>query len=475
MLCGVLGDLLLRRSVALSELLSHSEPTTTSAQEDCWALVQRVASSRHLLKAPQLREILLYLSRRVLTDNPAAISEQEIGCKVLGRRPDFNPNEDNIVRVQVRHLRKKLDEYFSSEGREEPVVLTIPKGAYLPHFEARSAQPLPPAVAPGADAEPPARPATVAPTAAPAVKSAPSRRVVMLVAAALTALVFTSLILWRQKEALRRAPAPEESQPARPDPLWSRIFAPGRQTSIVVADTCLVMLQDLLDVDIPLSEYVTGGYPLKLVPSVPDPQLRAALELIASRQYTSFGDTNTAARVMDMSRRFGAQTNLRYSRYMTLREFKMGNFVLIGSRRGVPWVQLFEPRLNFSMEEDHASRQFHFRNQAPLPGEQAVYGVTRDGGNNQQTYADIALVPNTSGNGVVLLLSGINMEATEAAGELVTSPDFPAVLTGWLKSRAGQPPASYIEILLQVKAMAGTTQSSKIVAHRLLSGQRPAS
>jgi hypothetical protein len=461
----------------LSELLSHSEPTTTSAQDARWALVQRVASSRHLLKAPQLREILLYLSRRVLTDNPTAISEQEIGCKVLGRRADFNPNEDNIVRVQVRHLRKKLEEYFGSEGLEEPVILTIPKGAYLPHFEPRSAQPLQPAVAASADAETPAQSAVAAAPTGTSANSPPPRRTAILVAVALAALVFISLILWRQKEALRRAPAPEESQPPpmRPDPLWSRIFAPGRQASIVVADTCLVMVQDLLDVDIPLSEYVTGGYPLKLVPSVPDPQLRAALQLIASRQYTSFGDTNISARLMDLSRRFGAQTNLRYSRYMTLREFKMGNFVLIGSRRGVPWVQLFEPQLNFSMEEDHASRQFYFRNQAPLPGEQAVYGVTRDKGNNQQTYADIALVPNTSGNGVVLVLSGINMEATEAAGELVTSPEFPAVLTGLLKSRAGQPPASYIEILLQAKAMAGTTQSSKIVAHRLLSGQRPSS
>jgi hypothetical protein len=127
----------------LSELLSHSEPISTSTHDTRWALVLRVASSRHLLKAPQLREILLYLCRRVLTDNPSAISEQEIGCKVLGRRADFNPNEDNIVRVQVRHLRKKLEEYFSSEGLEEPVILTIPKGAYLPHFEPRSAQPLP--------------------------------------------------------------------------------------------------------------------------------------------------------------------------------------------------------------------------------------------------------------------------------------------------------------------------------------------
>ena len=443
-------------------MLSQSESTIAFAQDERWALVQRVASSRRLLKAQQLREILLYLSRRVLTDNPSAIGEQEIGCKVLGRRPDFNPNEDNIVRVQVRHLRKKLDEYFSSEGLAEPIVLTIPKGAYLPHFEPRSSQPLGQAVA-------------AAGAGTPIGRSAPSRRAAMLVPVVLAALAFTSLIVWRQKEALRRAPLPEENQPARPDPLWSRIFAPGRQTSIVVADACLVMAQDLMDVDIPLSEYLTGGYPLKLVPSVQDPKMRAALQLIASRQYTSFGDANIASRLMDLSRRFTAQTNIRYSRYVTLREFKTGSFVLIGSRRGVPWVQLFESQLNFSMEKDRANRQFYFRNQTPLPGEQVSYGVTRYGGSSQQTYADIALLPNTSGNGVVLVLSGIDMEATEAAGELVTSPDFPAVLAGLLKSRAGQPPASYIEILLQAKAMAGTTQSSRIVAYRLLSGQRPVS
>jgi hypothetical protein len=171
-----------------------------------------VASSRHLLKAPQLREILLYLSRRVLTDNPTAISEQEIGCKVLGRRPDFNPNEDNIVRVQVRHLRKKLEEYFGSEGLEEPVILTIPKGAYLPHFEPRSAQPLQPPAA-SADAETPAQPVVAVARTGTSANSAPSRRTVMLVAVALAALVFTSLILWRQKEALRRAPA--GGKPAR--------------------------------------------------------------------------------------------------------------------------------------------------------------------------------------------------------------------------------------------------------------------
>ena len=122
----------------MSELLNqHSEHFTSLDGDERWALVQRVASSRHLAKAPQLREILLYVSHRVLADHAATISEQEIGCKVLGRRPDFSPNEDNIVRVQIRHLRKKLEDYFGMEGAAEPFILTIPKGSYVPHFEPR--------------------------------------------------------------------------------------------------------------------------------------------------------------------------------------------------------------------------------------------------------------------------------------------------------------------------------------------------
>jgi hypothetical protein len=36
----------------------------------------------------------------------------------------------------------------------------------------------------------------------------------------------------------------------------------------------------------------------------------------------------------------------------------MGNLILVGSRRGIPSVKLFEPSLQFSMEEDAAGRSF---------------------------------------------------------------------------------------------------------------------
>jgi len=439
--------------------------------DERWALVQRVASSRHLAKAPQLREILVYVSHRVLADHAASISEQEIGCKVLGRRADFSPNEDNIVRVQIRHLRKKLEDYFTMEGVAEPLVLTIPKGSYLPHFEPRPEHPAEEVMAVSAGIP---APVALPGAGSPLPKTGRFWRAAAMVVLLLAAATFAATFWWRHRAVPRPAPVAEEAQAAREDPLWSKIFAPRRQTSIVVADTNLVMVQDILDADIPLNEYLSGGYPEKLIRTVPNRELQAALQLISARQYTSLGDAILAAKFMDLSRRYGAQTGVRYSRYVSVREFKTGSFVLIGSRRGIPWEQLFESQLNFSLEEDHATRQFHLRNKSPLPGERLVYGVSSGGGANQDTYADVALLPNLTGTGYVLTLSGIDMAATEAAGEFVTNPGFGATMTKLLNSRAGQPPASYIEILLEAKATAGTSGGAKIVGYRRIEDPRPA-
>ncbi len=457
----------------MSELLKqHSEQTTPLDGDERWALVQRVASSRHLAKAPQLREILVYVSLRALADHATAISEQEIGRKVLGRRPDFSPNEDNIVRVQIRHLRKKLEDYFSLDGAVEPLVLTIPKGSYLPHFEPRAEHPAVEVMAVPVEISAPM--VVVPDVGSPPQGTRRSWRAAALVGLLLAAAAGAALIWWKHPAAPRTPFATEETQPAHEDPFWSRLFSPRRQTSIVVADTNLVMVQDILDADIPLSDYLKGGYPEKLIGSIPNRELQAALRLISTREYTSLGDANLAARFMDLGRRYGAQANLRYSRYVSVREFKTGNFVLVGSRRGIPWEQLFESELNFNLEEDHATRRYHLRNKSPLPGERAVYEVSRGGGAHENTYADIVLLPNLTATGYVLILAGIDMAATEAAGEFVTNSEFGATLTKLFSSRAGQPPASYIEILLEARATAGSGGGAKIVAYRLIEGSRPA-
>src|SRR5208283_4497460 len=106
-----------------------------------WHLAQRIAASPRFKRAGQLRAFLTYICTRALTETPEDIPESEIAVNVLNRRGDFNPNEDNIVRVQARQLRRKLQEYFENEGAGEELILTIPKGRYLPEFLQKSAIP----------------------------------------------------------------------------------------------------------------------------------------------------------------------------------------------------------------------------------------------------------------------------------------------------------------------------------------------
>jgi len=418
--------------------------TAPPEEDERRALVLRIVGSRHFVKAQQLRDILLYVSNAAISGSgDVAIKEHEIACEVLGREKDFNSQDDNIVRVQISHLRKRLDEYFAGEGRNETLRLSLPRGSYVPRFESLLPESPAPAVVP-------------APVRSPAIA---------LMAAAV--LILAGFCAW----AWLRASVPAVSSGDR---LWTAIFA-SQNANIVVADTCLVMLQDILDTDIGLGDYLGGRYPENVLSRATDPLQRSALQLISTRQYTSLADMNTASSLVQLSHRFGSSpARIRYSRNLNVRDFKNGNFILLGSRRGVPWVQLFESQLNFAMEEDRKTKQYFLRNRAPRPGEEPAYYQSQESGGVAKTYADLALVPNLSGTGYVMILNGIGMESTEAAGELATGPGFAAVLDRLSKENRGKSPA-WFEILLRIDAVARVVKSSEVVTWRTIEpgAQRP--
>jgi hypothetical protein len=105
-------------------------------------LVYRVASSSTFERSPRLKAFFLHVCRCALDNKPEAATEHQVGICVYDRPPGYNPNEDNIVRSQARLLRMKLEHYFANEGKDEAIVVTIPKGRYLPVFETRSEAPV---------------------------------------------------------------------------------------------------------------------------------------------------------------------------------------------------------------------------------------------------------------------------------------------------------------------------------------------
>ena len=64
------------------------------------------------------------------TENQKSLKEITIAIEVFGKDANFNPAEDTIVRSHTYNLRKKLEGYYHSEGREDKYRLKIPKGHY---------------------------------------------------------------------------------------------------------------------------------------------------------------------------------------------------------------------------------------------------------------------------------------------------------------------------------------------------------
>jgi len=155
-----------------------------------------------------------------LDNKPEAATEQQVGICVYDRPPGYNPNEDNIVRSQARLLRMKLEHHFANEGKGETIVITIPKGRYLPVFETRSEEP-------------------VILHGVPPPEQRKSRRLLQILVG--VAVLFGLVIVWlgylllKSKSATPQAsvaPAgsvtrPEQSEPAPPSRSQAVALAPG--------------------------------------------------------------------------------------------------------------------------------------------------------------------------------------------------------------------------------------------------------
>jgi len=59
-----------------------------------------------------------------------APKEIEIAADVFGRKGDFDPSQDSMVRVYAHNLRQKIQQFYASAGSGESRQLAVPRGEY---------------------------------------------------------------------------------------------------------------------------------------------------------------------------------------------------------------------------------------------------------------------------------------------------------------------------------------------------------
>ncbi len=434
--------------------LGQKKPSTPES-----ALVDRVIATPAFTRSALLTKFLLYICDRKFRGQIEEITEYQIGVQALERPASYNPGEDNIVRNYARILRKRLEEHFAGEGRDEPVRIVIPVGHYVPVFEPNLSVP------------------SVIPSEAEDQTASNSSSNTEL-----TAGIATSGI-WR---ALRRFWLPvalvlpvcigavtywvwQARAGTLNDIFWREIFNHGSTTYVVPGDSGLAMMQEITGKEVHLNDYIAGDLDEKFQ----DFNLAAAR---GGPQYsfdrvsnlTSIPTLFIAVGIARLAQIYGGQLTVCYSRYMNMSNFKGSNAILIGGPRANPWVELFEPESNFRMYFPKHEGGVHideriFINKAPLAGEQSTY-VNQIGDTSHPTYALISFLPMHEGVGHVLLLEGQGLAGTQAAGDfLLNAREMEPILR---KARLGDGSIGPFEVLLEARTVGANAPGAHPVVER---------
>ena len=81
-----------------------------------------------------MSRFLRFLVERNLEGSDNQLKESVIAVEVFGRKPDHDPARDSIVRTEAGRLRARLAEYYLTEGKDDGIVIELPKGGYTPAF-----------------------------------------------------------------------------------------------------------------------------------------------------------------------------------------------------------------------------------------------------------------------------------------------------------------------------------------------------
>jgi hypothetical protein len=396
----------------------------TVSSEERRALVDRIAASTPFRNSARLREFLLFVADRALTDHLDEITEQQIGHAVFRRTVDYDTANDNIVRVSARQLRNKLRDYFDEEGRSEALVMEIPKGGYVPRFHPRR---------------------ETAPAASPARKWQIATITLALTTAALAILLFA------------RVPGRPAEMAAKPT-LADVIITPGQRTLIVLPDSGLLLLQQLTGRPVTAGEYADHQEESEALREVPSD----VLPFLRGQQLTSAAHIGLALRLLRLRPDAADRVSVYHARGITARNLKEGHALLLGGPRANPWAALFEERLNFRFDFGGGRPRARILNHAPRNQEPREFESPAGG----KGYARLALVPNLARTGKILLISGTTTEATEAAAEFLIAPASIQLLQRTFSVKDVLSLGGF-EVLLETESVGGTARESKVISFRL--------
>ncbi|QNI38193.1 hypothetical protein [Edaphobacter albus] len=421
---------------------AHSHVSETSVEE-YRDQVRRVVQSATFRNAATLQLLLQFLTDKTIGGSAESLKEYTIGVEALGRKPDFDPKVDPIVRVQSHRLRVKLKEYYDDEGSRDPILIQFPKGHYVPTFEVMAVS-----LSHRGDLST-GKSGSIADTdsletapidAAAGTKSVSRTKLRWSTIGELLALatLMMSFGYWLAIHQIAMKLHTGEANALNTGPVddglveafWRRFL--GNDTSPVIAYPDAVFL---LDDSNDLFRFRHGAIDSRgalVDPHVArqfasNPEIVAkAGQLYYENGYTGTGELESVAMLASLFGHMGLKPIIKSSRDVGPNDLNQHNVILLGSSFQNPAVEQLLTAGDFSYsnpDQHHEQWRAQILNAHPRDGEASSYHTERDA-NTKALTADFGIVtiaPGVTPGRSIAIIGGLDTKGTEGAAMFVTS------------------------------------------------------
>jgi hypothetical protein len=374
--------------------------------------LEAILASRPFKNSLQCSGLLRYIVEHTLSGEDNLLRERVIGTEVFGRRPDYEPSEDPIVRTRASEVRKRLAQYYQAAGLTPAVLIDIPPGSYRAIFTKRAegnaalsdvrasvieSEPLPllPDVAPDASA------------VASAPSPLPSSRRALIVAA--TCLVIVAVVF-----AVMKLSSNGAQSHSKQDEFWAPLLSSREPITLCLADYTVA------DLDQPnwaerVAAVISGAATNSRHPAASGLPMVPFIDSIAINKLTYWLGAK------------GSPYVLQRSSQLTVDDLRRGPSVMVGAFDN-DWSLVLLSKLRFRVQIDpKTTSEWIEDSQEPgslkwkSPGDLPYSASSVD-------YAIISRIISPSTGKWLVGIGGLGMHGTEAAADLITDKQFAGLL-----------------------------------------------
>jgi hypothetical protein len=414
--------------------------------------LREIFQSTPFRASKQSQDLLRYIVDQTLSGHTELLKERLIGVNVFGRRPDYDTNEDPVVRARAAEVRKRLAQFYLGEGSRAAVRIEISPGSYHASFTEtlKAVLPAPPNPRPPLLVELP----PLVPTLEPLPAHLPdqthrkllSRRVkpISISASLLICIALCSWFLFSPKAPI--------------DVFWKPIVnAPNPAVLYSGANSVYMLSSDFLDrykAAHRLSSLEGQGLEF-IVPIAPNTQL-AGNDLVSfTDDFITLGDLSAAVRVASLLATRRKQFDTRCGDDVAFSDLRQAPTILIGG---------FNNRWTMELSRDLPFTLYHVKgmNIREQEGAQRVWSpVPSADGRIAVDYALVTRLPRSKTGQPLIIIAGLTQNGTQAAADFITDS------TQVKKLVSGAPsdwPQKNLEFVLQTKVVNNIPTSPVVVA-----------